>query len=702
MTVPGHLRAAWTSAGGGPAPAEDEPASVRALLALILGCGLIVRVLHAWRGLPYLHSWDEPFIVSKALDMLKHGTLDPEYFVYGTLPIYLSMAVGAVHYLWLMGRPATHPPFLSHIDQITTYYDTGWFWEISHPTFYLWSRWMAALIGAGTVLMAYLIARRLAGRWAGLGAAAFLAFLPFHVEHSSIATVDSPMTFFVMLAAWGAIRFAESVRTGYLFVSLASCGLAASCKYTGALSVVMPALALGALTPRLGSGRRWLGWLAVPSLPSLAFLAGTPYALLNMRTFLIDVGRAVRVYEATPWEGARVNPGLEHLLLQAGHIAGNLGPVALVVVLLGAARLATRRPGWIVAAYAVAHAVFMGRTELNYHRNFLVLYPLAAVAFGAGSLILLRALHGLAAGAAGPRRLAPAAGTLLVAILLGWPLLVTAREGVGHAFGAETRTEAAGLAARVVAKAGSRRVAVPLELRMHPSDLERIGGEITVAPYLDLLCGGQEYDHILVPARWSAYTARWRLRSDLFQRLEPGGVASRVSTGGVAPLLIEAPSLNPEVEILTLEQAPERASPCLAAAGPDDLTGSASWLHTGSGELMLHVNGHVATGWYLADRGAHAVVVEARGTRAGGEPARIRISALARGEGGAEEVLGSEELALGREKEIAVLTFQMPAEGLTAARVEFFNDFYDAASQASRDVYLTRIMILELSAPPGG
>ena len=55
-------------------------------------------------------------------------------------------------------------------------------------------------------------------------------------------------------------------------------------------------------------------------------------------------------------------------------------------------------------------------------------------------------------------------------------------------------------------------------------------------------------------------------------------------------------------------------------------------------------------------------MVEARGTRAGGEPARIRIQALGRSSGG-EKILATKEVDLARETATEVLTFRTPGEG---------------------------------------
>ncbi|HXI03076.1 MAG TPA: glycosyltransferase family 39 protein, partial [Candidatus Saccharimonadales bacterium] len=251
----------------GPAPAEPgdlpEPPLIRLLLWAILAVALLARGLQAGEGLPYIHSWDEPLVAGRALVMMKTGNLNPDAFVYGTLPTYMDLVTDVFHYLWLMSRPASHPPFLASLDDVKTGFDSGWLWYVSHPSFYLWDRWLAALMGTGTVLMVYLIGRRIAGRWAGLAGAALLAGTAFHVEESAIGTVDNPMTFFVALAAWAAVAFVQEGRAGLLLTSLVACGLAVSSKLTGAVSLLLPAAALALAGGKLPGARRRLAWLAL-------------------------------------------------------------------------------------------------------------------------------------------------------------------------------------------------------------------------------------------------------------------------------------------------------------------------------------------------------------------------------------------------------------------------------------------------------
>lgn len=696
---------AWTESRSGGAASEREPRSFRALLLLIVGGAFLVRALHAYEGLPYLHSWDEPFVVSKALDMMKKGTLDPEYFVYGSLPIYMSLGVSVVHYLWLMGRPETNPPFLNHLDQITTYFDTGWLWEVSHPSFYLWSRWLAAAFGAGTVLLVYLIARRLAGRWAGLLAALFVAGQPFHAMQSSIATVDNPMTFFALLAAWGAIAFVESKRLGHLILSLAACGLAASCKYTAAASLVMPLLALLFVASTLPAPRRRAAWASLPLTPAAAFLAGSPFAILNMRTFLIDLGKAVRVYEATPWAQSAINPGIEHLSLQFSRIIEKLGPVTALVVLAGLILVGSRRPGLVLVAYGAVHSLLIGSSKLSYPRNFLVLYPLLAVAFGAGALLALRAARNVSRYGGPALRYLPAlAGLVVVGLPLhaGSAMALAGFEATRHA---ETRTSAAGRLAELARKAGNARVAIPEEMKVHPQDLARIGASAHEVPFLDLICEEAGYTHAAVPSTWTAYANEQRPWAAILDRLKLGGVVAMEAFGDEAPLSIDSPSLDPAIEILTLDPARSRSeTPCLGRFRAADLEVSEPWGMTAGGELAMLRRGWARTGWLLAEPGAHALVWEARGMAAGGEPAKLRVKALGRNDAGETIILEEIVVELPRKLESCTMTFDNPAGGVVSAEIEFINDFYSAEKKSDRNAYVTKIYVLRLDGEgaPGG
>lgn len=147
-----------------------------------------------------------------------------------------------------------------------------------------------AVVGALIAVCAYGIGRRLAGRAAGVVAAAVLAFHPLSIYLSSLAGSDAILTLAVAAAAWLAMALAARptwVRALGLGVVL---GLGAAAKLSPLL-LALPLAALGVLYLWLGwRGRRQrgeagdgraerLGWRLLP-LPLVAvatFVASYPY-----------------------------------------------------------------------------------------------------------------------------------------------------------------------------------------------------------------------------------------------------------------------------------------------------------------------------------------------------------------------------------------------------------------------------------------
>jgi hypothetical protein len=697
------LRAAWRRTRGldpGPTP---EPRRIRMLLWSILAVALLARGLQAGEGLPYLHSWDEPFVTGHALHMLTTGNLDPDYFVYGTLPMYMDLVTDVFHYLWLRSRPPTAPPSLASLDEVRTGFDTGWLWDISHPSFYLWNRWLAALMGTGTVLLTYLIGRRIAGPWAGLAGAALLAGTAFHVEESAIGTVDNPMTFFVVLAAWAAVAFVQEGRMGLLLASLVACGLAVSSKLSAAVALLLPAAALALAGGKLPPVRRRLAWLAVPALPAAAFVAGSPYVVLNLRRFLLDSGRIARVYEAVPWKSVATEPGLGHLLLQLGTMAAHIGWITVPFILAGALLLVSKRAGQVLAIYGTAHALFVARSFLPYRRNFLVLYPLAAVAFGAGVVLLYRALARLHDRASPFPRHARTAAVVLVTAFLAWGQLSTLAAGARAWRSPESRSRAVVMANALGAagKGNKLLVGIPAELRIHPDDLANLTVPHEVMPWIALVCDHDRYTHLMQPARWSAYDRRQRAEADLFGHLEPPGETIAADTGGAAPLLVDVLSLNPRVRLVALgHRDPGGGSPCLAAFSAADLALAGTHRASAAGELMMENAAPLVTPWLLADPGSYAVVLHGRGSPARGVNAKVRAEVLAGGEEGPPAAV--EEFSLDKFPGSWMLAFDLAAESTVAVRLQLLNDFYSASTHEDRNAYISGIWIVRASGEAGG
>ena len=217
--------------------------------------------------------------------------LNPHFFAYGSFPLYLLAAV--CHALaWLTHLTSGHfvPP------------DGGAWDDFNHFT--LVGRALSALFDAGTVFLAGLMTRCLAGRWAGLLAAAFVATIPFDVQVSHFYAVDTLMLFFVMLTLFGCILLVQAAgapkraeiafggqwwawRLGALIgVALA---LAVATKVS-ALPLAAPILiAIALCWRRRGTEAAVLALLGVASTALVAYTLVSPYTFLDWKEFYQQV-----------------------------------------------------------------------------------------------------------------------------------------------------------------------------------------------------------------------------------------------------------------------------------------------------------------------------------------------------------------------------------------------------------------------------
>lgn len=187
----------------------------------LVGVALLAFIMRLyginWDANNHLHP-DEREIVFKAICLSFPGTpragscdpaytgpgwllspnspLNPHFFAYGSFPLYVLAAV-AHGLAWL--THLTGGRFLPP--------DGGAWDDFNHFT--LVGRALSALFDAGTVLVAGLLARRLAGRWAALLAAAFVATIPFEVQVAHFYAVDTVMLFFVMLTLLGCVLLVQ-------------------------------------------------------------------------------------------------------------------------------------------------------------------------------------------------------------------------------------------------------------------------------------------------------------------------------------------------------------------------------------------------------------------------------------------------------------------------------------------------------------
>jgi len=359
------------------------------VLALLLAAAVALRVAGTSYGLPLLVNSDEMPIASHAVRMLATGDPNPGFFHYPSLYIYMQAGLDAA--LYGAGRVTGKYAVLTDLDG---------------RLMIRAGRIMTALLGALTVLVAYLVGRSLWGKGEGLAAAAVVAVSPLHVAHSFHLAVDVPTGLFAALALWlAARRLGAPPRWGDYLGAAACAGLAAGTKYT-AVFAVLPLIAAHFLGPWPGRPAPWRRvadprLLAALVLVPVVFLATTPYAVLDRAAFAHDVGWEKTHYaEGHAGAEAEGNTSLgDYLKL----LADDLGPEGLVLVALGAALLVRRDPRGllVVLAFPVCYLLFIGRFPVFFPRNLAPVIPALALVAGAG---LVGPIRAAAAAPRGERR----------------------------------------------------------------------------------------------------------------------------------------------------------------------------------------------------------------------------------------------------------------------------------------------------------
>jgi len=455
------------------------------MVMTLLFFALIVRYYHTKIGLPYLYYWDEPQTASTALHIMKSGDLNPHFFAYGSMMIYANLLVDILHYFSLMGHSHTAESFLTNINDIQINTDTGWRWTISHPSFYHWNRVLSALMGVGTVFVTFLIGRLAFNRWIGLIAAAFLAILPFHVIRSAWVSTDSPVTFFVLLVVLFSLLFIKSHKLSYFILSLVFAGVAIATKYNSGLAVLIPFISLLWLYFKSKESVKSYMWFLVPTIPIAVFLMIMPYAIIDLPTFLRHVGGEIRHYKVLgQGYGHTSSPGLEHLKFQLLQFYSNIGFFNGVMIGLGIAGILFRPLFIFTLMMPLLYISYMIGTKVNYHRNFVQVYPFLALLFASGFYVLYSIIEKVRIRLEWQKAwIAPLAVAIVVLLFLVPQASSTYALAKMEKKARDSRTHTI---ADINTLQGFKKLVIAKELRIHWQDLRKLKLPYSIKPLLDI------------------------------------------------------------------------------------------------------------------------------------------------------------------------------------------------------------------------
>ncbi len=286
------------------------------------------------------------------------GDLNPHFFIYPTLHIYLCSALYYLYFLFWHNEPMS--AFIAY----RFFVDGGDLLAIA--------RAFNAVLSAATAVVVAATGRRIYGVLAGLLAGVFFAVMPLSVRFAHLATTDSPAAWWIALAVYGAIRVLQRGRCIDYALAGVGAGLAGATKYPAAMVCLPLALACWLRTPTLRDRGLWLsGGLALAT-----FACTSPYVLLDVGAALEDLALMGRVHLMSEEAKADMASGWYYLRYALGY---GIGLIGLLAAVIACAWPRKSREEWVLVAATAAFAALLVAAESVFMRYALPLAPLCAL-----------------------------------------------------------------------------------------------------------------------------------------------------------------------------------------------------------------------------------------------------------------------------------------------------------------------------------
>lgn len=322
-------------------------------------------------ALPWPLDWD--------LLLSPQSPLNPHFFAYGSLPLYLLK--GVAHLLALVQAN------LSDFEHIR-----------------LVGRSISAIFDTALIALVYVLGSRLYDRRTGLLASVFVAFTVLHIQLSHFYTVDTLLTFFIVLAMLCAVQV---MRRGSLAASawMGVCtGLALATKVSVApfgLTVLAAWLLWAARGERPADVAPWrrviAGGLLAGVLAFVVFILGEPYAILDWDSFIkrvVEESNMVRGVADLPYTRQYINTPAYAYQIWHTTVWGMGIPLGLVAfagmawaVVRGVVR--RRNEELLVLSWVLVYFLITGSFMVKFLRYMLPLLPFLCV-LGAAAVFALK------------------------------------------------------------------------------------------------------------------------------------------------------------------------------------------------------------------------------------------------------------------------------------------------------------------------
>jgi len=353
-------------------------------------------------GMPPLREWPEffnPLLATEATEEHPNffdpqtSPLNPHFFAYGSLPLYLlRLVANLLTILAPLSRLLTSWPSLA--EALTTF---------GRPSDYdyltILGRVLAALAGTANIYLTYLVGKSAHSQRVGLLAATLSTFTVFEIQVAHFFAVDVFLNSFVLLFFYFALGLVRGGGVKEAALAGASLGWALATKVSAAPLVFVMLFAF-AIRYRQGKGEGWRVFFSLALLTllcmALAFFFTQPYAILDRDSFwarVVAEGEMVRGIRDYPY--TRQYAGTISFLYQTTQtILWAMGPPLGIVAWGGflfalwrSRRLEPRE--LLLLAWVVPYFLIIGSFYVKFLRYMLPLYPFLYI-MGAKMLLSLR------------------------------------------------------------------------------------------------------------------------------------------------------------------------------------------------------------------------------------------------------------------------------------------------------------------------
>lgn len=242
------------------------------ILIFLFIFSLFIRLIFINEDMPFITHPDEPTVVNSTLNL--RYDLNPKHFDWPTFYYYINYLFFSI--IFLVERISNKLGFANSS-------------IVATENFYLMSRIVTSFFGALSVVFMYLFVHKLTKKSdISLISAIVLSVLPFHITRSAQSLTDVPMLFFIICSLYYLSKNIDEFSWKNIYISSLFVGFAVSTKYNAYM--ISLSLILFIFLIKKFSIKDFLNYVYASFFAFLGFLIGTPYALLDFKTFIRDDG----------------------------------------------------------------------------------------------------------------------------------------------------------------------------------------------------------------------------------------------------------------------------------------------------------------------------------------------------------------------------------------------------------------------------